>query len=120
MRRILFSLIALALLVGLAGCSTAEADSVKVGPDAIVLDVRTPQEFAAGHLEGAELLDFNSGDFAAEIPDLEPGDEYFVYCRSGNRSGQAVALLEDAGFDNVTDLGALDSAASATGISIVN
>ena len=57
MRRILFSLIALALLVGLAGCSTAEADSVKVGPDAIVLDVRTPQEFAAGHLEGAELLD---------------------------------------------------------------
>ncbi len=120
MRRILFPLIALGLLVGLAGCSTAEADSVKVGPDAVVLDVRTPQEFAAGHLDGAELLDFNSGDFAAAIPNLDPGDEYFVYCRSGNRSGQAVAMLEDAGFDNVTDLGALESAASATGISIVN
>lgn len=117
-RMIALPLTALALLAGLAACSSPPA-AVEVGDDTIVLDVRTAEEYAGGHLEGARLLDFNGGDVAAAIPDLDPDAEYVVYCRSGNRSGQAVALMQRAGFGNVTDLGSLEQAASATAIDVV-
>lgn len=124
LRKLLTPLVAVALLLGAAGCAaTAAADagapSVVVAEDTIVLDVRTPGEYAEGHLEGAELLDLNSGEFAAALPSLDPEAEYVVYCRSGNRSGQAVAMMEQAGFANVTDLGAVGNAAAATGLPIV-
>lgn len=85
----------------------------------IVLDVRTPAEYAAGHLDGAQLLDFNGGQFAAALPDLDPQAAYILYCRSGNRSGQAVGLMKNAGFTNATNLGSLEEAADATGVPIV-
>ena len=81
--------------------------------------MRTPEEFASGHLEGAELLDFSGGELAAAIPNLDPGAEYLVYCRSGNRSGQAIAAMEEAGFDRLTNLGSLEQAAKATGLPVV-
>lgn len=87
--------------------------------DAIIIDVRTPEEYAVGHLEGAQLLDLNGGQFAAEYMNLDPEAEYYVYCRSGNRSGQAVAMMTDAGFTNVTNLGSLEQAAESTGLVIV-
>ena len=110
---------ALALLLGLTACGSPAAGSVEVGADAIVLDVRTADEYAAGHLEGAQQLDFNAGDVAAAIPSLDPDAVYLVYCRSGNRSGQAIALMEQAGFGNLTNLGSLEQAADATGLPIV-
>ncbi|MHA3683781.1 MBL fold metallo-hydrolase [Leucobacter sp. HY1908] len=85
---------------------------------AIVLDVRTAEEYASGHLEGAQLLDFNGGDLTAAIPALDPEAEYVVYCRSGNRSGQAIALMAQAGFEHLTNLGSLDQAAAATGLPV--
>lgn len=106
------------LLMTLAACTAPSTAAVTVGPDTIVLDVRTPQEHAEGHLEGAQLLDLSGGQFAAALPGLDPQAEYVVYCRSGNRSGQAVALMEEAGFANVTDLGSLEDAADATGVTI--
>lgn len=84
-----------------------------------LLDVRTPAEYADGHLDGAELLDFNGGEFAAALPDLDPGAEYLVYCRSGNRSGQAMEMMKQAGIENVTNLGSVADAASATGRPVV-
>lgn len=110
-----------ALALGLAACSAAPttAGSTEVSADAIILDVRTADEYAGGHLDGAQLLDFNGGDVAAAIPNLDPDAEYLVYCRSGNRSGQAIALMEQAGFSNLTNLGSLEQAASTTGIQIV-
>ena len=93
--------------------------SVVVTAETVIVDVRTPDEYADGHLEGAELLDLTGGDFAAALPSLDPNAEYVVYCRSGNRSGQAVAMMEDAGFTNVTNLGSLSEAAAATGITVV-
>lgn len=80
----------------------------------------TPGEYAGGHLEGAELLDFTAGEVAAAIPSLDPEAEYIVYCESGNWAGQAVALTEDAGFTDVTNLGSLERAAQATGLAIVD
>lgn len=85
----------------------------------ILLDVRTPEEYATGHLQGARLLDFTGGELAAAIPDLDREAEYLVYCRSGNRSGQAVALMAEAGFRTLINLGSLRQAAAATGAPIV-
>ena len=110
---------AAALMLGLSSCSSAGQEPVQLSEDAIVLDVRTPEEFAGGHLEGAQLLDFNSGEFAAALPSLDPEAEYVIYCRSGNRAGQAMALMQRDGNENVTNLGSLEQAAQATGIAVV-
>ena len=74
-------------------------------PDGLViLDVRTPEEFAEGHLEGALMIDFYLDDFAARVADLDPDVPYLVYCRSGNRSGQTAAIMEEYGFTDVADV----------------
>lgn len=72
--------------------------------DLVVLDVRTPEEFAEGHIEGAIMVDFYSEDFAAQLAELDPDVPYLLYCRSGNRSGQTAPLLEQLGFDDVADV----------------
>lgn len=72
--------------------------------DVTVLDVRTPEEFADGHIDGAVLIDFYADDFADQVAALDPSAEYVVYCRSGNRSGQAVGLMRQLGFDQVYDM----------------
>jgi phage shock protein E len=84
-----------------------------------LIDVRDVEEFATGHLPNATNIPFNDGTLAAQIPSLDPNGAYGVYCRSGNRSGQAVALMKDAGFTNVVDLGGLEAAFSATGLELV-
>ncbi len=72
--------------------------------DLVVLDVRTPEEFDAGHIEGAVMLDFYEPDFATRLAELDPDVPYLLYCRSGNRSGQTAAIMEELGFDNVADV----------------
>lgn len=96
----------------LTGCSSAAA--VKLGiedfsvkasePGIVLLDVRTPAEFAQGHLQGAINIDFQSGYFAEEIAKLDKDATYAVYCRSGNRSGQAVKVMSDLGFTSLYDM----------------
>lgn len=97
----------------------SSAGSVEASADAIILDVRTSEEYSQGHLEGAKLLDFNGGEVASAISNLDPSAEYLVYCRSGNRSGQAIALMEQAGFTDLTNLGSIEQAAEATGLEIL-
>jgi rhodanese-related sulfurtransferase len=70
----------------------------------ITLDVRTPGEFMSGHIQSAQNIDFESGNFEKEISNLDKNGTYAVYCRSGNRSGQAVKVMHDAGFHNVYNL----------------
>ena len=105
------ALIASVLL--LAGCSSSSSAidlsvtefSGKVAEAGVItLDVRTPGEFAEAHIEGAQLIDFQSGNFENEISSLDKNATYAVYCRSGNRSGQAVKVMHDAGFHNVYNL----------------
>ena len=97
----------------LAGCSTSstatdlnvsEFSSKVTEAGIITLDVRTPGEFNEGHIEGAQLIDFQSGNFENEIATLDKSKTYAVYCRSGNRSGQAVKIMSDAGFTNLYNL----------------
>ena len=66
----------------------------------VLLDVRTPDEFNAGHIEGAINLDIFSPSFRDAIEDLEKDKEYFVYCRSGNRSAQACMLMSELGYQS--------------------
>lgn len=101
-----------------AGTSSDEG-SGGVEAGSVIIDVRTAEEFSEGHLDGATNLDLNSGQFQEAISGLDPDVNYVLYCRSGNRSGQAAALLKSAGFENVVDLGSLQDASSETGISIV-
>lgn len=111
-----------ALLFGLTACSSPSSSgsqTVDIGADTIVIDVRTASEYSAGHLDGAKLIDFNGGEIAEAIPSLDPDAEYLIYCRSGNRSGQAIAQMEQAGFTNLTNLGSLEQAAAATGLPVV-
>lgn len=112
-----------ALTLSIAACSPSSAEqaapTLEVGDETILLDVRTPEEYAAGHLDGAKLLDFNGGQFAAELSSLDPDVEYLVYCRSGNRSAQAIALMQAGGFEKVTNLGSLEQGAQATGLPIL-
>jgi rhodanese-related sulfurtransferase len=121
------ALIASALL--LAGCSSSSSAidlsvtefSAKVAEAGVItLDVRTPGEFAEGFIEGARLIDFQSGNFENEIAALDKNATYAVYCRSGNRSGQAVKVMQDAGFTNVFNMngGVIDWANA--GLPLVN
>ncbi len=66
-------------------------------PDDVVIDVRTPEEFAQGHLKGAINLDVQAPDFLQKVAALSPEKTYYLYCRSGNRSGYAVQLLRQQG-----------------------
>lgn len=73
-------------------------------PDVTVLDVRTPQEFAAGHLPGAVNIDSSSPDFADAVAELPTDARYLVYCQTANRSGVATDRMVDLGFTDVYDL----------------
>ena len=91
--------------------ATIEAD---ISQGAQLLDVRTADEFAVGHISGAQLLslqDIESGKY----PTIAKDAPVYVYCRSGNRSAQAKNLLSKAGFTNVTDLGGITKVESIGG-----
>ena len=90
--------------------SPKEFSEVIADPSIVILDVRTPAEFAEGHIANAINIDFESGNFAQEIQSLDKSKTYAVYCRSGNRSSQAVKVMADAGFTNMYDMdgGAID------------
>ncbi len=106
-----------ALVASLGAC--ASSDTIEVGADTVIIDVRTPAEYAQGHLDGALNIDLQSGTFETQIDSLPNDGDYIVYCRSGNRSAQAAQIMAAAGFTNVRDAGALQDAADATGLAIV-
>jgi rhodanese-related sulfurtransferase len=95
--------------VEISGISTISVDAAAAitdnpPDDLVVLDVRTPEEFAEGHLEGAVLVDFYAADFAEQLAALDTDVPYLVYCRSGNRSGQALGVMDQLGFTSVVDV----------------
>ena len=69
-----------------------------------VIDVRTPQEFAEGHIQGAINIDFNSPDFKDELAKLSPDKTYLMHCRSGNRSNRAKPAFKELGFEAIYHL----------------
>lgn len=104
-----------AAAIAIAGCSSSEATLETVSPEAaaeiiantpdvVILDIRTPEEFAEGFVEGASNIDFYRSDFAGQLDVLDKDAPYVVYCRSDNRSGEAMEIFADLGFTNVTEI----------------
>ncbi|MDQ3311334.1 MAG: rhodanese-like domain-containing protein [Actinomycetota bacterium] len=91
----------------------AESAALALEEDRTVIDVRTPEEFDAGAVAGAERIGLADEDFAERIAELDPATGYVVYCRTGNRSAQAATqmraigldVLDGGGFDDMVDAG---------------
>jgi len=72
---------------------------------ATLVDVRTPEEYAAGHLKGAVNINFKKRTFPDYINAIAKDKSVAIYCRSGNRSGKAAIIMQSLGFKKVIDLG---------------
>jgi len=103
--------------VVIAGCSSSStsaavdtvapataAEIITTESNEVVLDIRTPEEYDQGIIEGAVNIDFYDDDFAVQLDALDKDAHYVVYCNSGNRSGQANSIFEDLGFTDVTEI----------------
>lgn len=109
--RILFLLLIVALA---AACSQGQdknvlapqafADKMKAATGSTLIDVRTAEEFAEGHLAGAKNYDWNGGHFEHQVMGLEKTKPVFVYCLKGGRSASAADRLRDLGFTEVYEL----------------
>ena len=85
-----------------------------------IIDVRTPAETSAGHLEGAELFDIYDSAFMEQLETLDKSGNYYLYCRTGSRSGQAIEIMKEVGFTGLLDNGgSLANAAAETGLAVV-
>jgi rhodanese-related sulfurtransferase len=109
--------IAMFAVASLTACSSADAIDMKTV--AAVIDVRTPEEVATGHLHGSINIDIQAADFASKMNELDKAANYVIYCRSGNRAGQAIDWMTQNGFTGtLTNAGSVADAAVATGLVI--
>jgi rhodanese-related sulfurtransferase len=105
--------IALTVVVACGGTTTVEvevispaaaAEAIADTPSVVVIDVRTPEEFAEGHLDGARNIDVLAADFRDRVAELDRDSDYLIYCRSGSRSADAASVLEELGFASVDEI----------------
>ena len=77
---------------------------LKEAKDPVLIDVRTPGEYAQGHLANAISMDIYSNDFKSRASKLDKSKPVFVYCKAGSRSDSAADVLSDLGFKEIYDL----------------
>jgi rhodanese-related sulfurtransferase len=105
---------AIASVALLAGCSSSNEVTKKVDPvefseviaqpGVIILDVRTPEEFNAGHIANAININIADSDFSSEVSKLDKNATFAVYCRSANRSAVATNEMAELGFTDMYDM----------------
>ncbi len=117
---VLSALLAIGLVV-VGGCAGTEAPAQIIedvtpqeaftliqesqnNPEFVILDVRTPEEFADGHIENAIIIDYYSETFRDDVNKLDKNKMYLIYCRSGNRSGSALNIMEELNFSEVYNM----------------
>lgn len=83
---------------------TEFAEKIEELPTATIIDARTPEEFANGHLPNAKNIDWNGNDFDQQIASLDKSKPVFVYCLSGGRSSSAAKKMRSEGFKEVYEL----------------
>ena len=113
---VLAGILAVGAVTGLAACS---AETINMSQVTAVIDVRSGQEYASGHLEGAINMDVESANFAEQISTLDKNGSYVLYCHSGRRAGIALDTMKAAGFTNVVNAGGYQDASNATKLPIV-
>lgn len=96
-----------AMMFGMTGTQAVYANTEGF----IVLDVRTPAEYSDGHVKDAMNIDIFADDFKKRVDKLDRNKIYKVYCRSGNRSGQATSIMKQMGFKDVENIGGVGQAA---------
>lgn len=84
--------------------ATAFEELLSETSDAVLIDVRSAGEFSTGHLPKAQNHDIMSGAFQRKVTMLDKNKTYFLYCRSGNRSGMASKILAKNGFTKVFNM----------------
>jgi thioredoxin 1 len=102
----------LSVTVWITGCSQNKnkisanefENQIKKRGDEQVVDVRTPEEFQKGHIDGAFNVNFNGPEFVRQVSALDKSKPVFVYCLSGGRSAKAAAYMRKEGFTEVVEL----------------
>jgi rhodanese-related sulfurtransferase len=84
--------------------STEFSKKLKEDENAVLLDIRTPGEYNEGHIPNSILMNIHSPDFIEEVQKLDRNKNYYLYCRSGNRSYHAGQYMKKLGFKNVYNL----------------
>jgi rhodanese-related sulfurtransferase len=104
----MFTLLIMIVSVGMMSAQTVKQlnspevnQLLKKTPKIVVLDVRTPEEFAQGHLKGAKNIDIRQPDFYSRVDKLDKNQTYLVYCRTNHRSGVAVEYMSQHGFQKL-------------------
>lgn len=111
------SLVAVFAVSALTACAAEPMDAADY---AAVIDVRTNEEWNSGHLEGAVLIGVADADFQQQLSALDPSQDYYIYCRSGNRAGQAINIMRDMGFTGeLVNGGSVANASGQLGLAIV-
>jgi rhodanese-related sulfurtransferase len=138
MIRFLSCVILMTLLLPLPGCASPgskppttanpqrytnvdanEFEQLSRQPDAMILDVRTADEYASGHLPGAVSMDVRSPDFVTRVSQLDKSKTYLLHCRTGVRSTSACKLLGEMGFSHLYNLSGGISAWESAGKPVV-
>ena len=108
----------------LSSCSSSSVQAVSPHDSqqqgVVIVDVRTPGEYAQGHVDGAINIDVEGGAFDQQIAKLDKNATYVVYCHSGRRSGLATDAMAKAGFTNVVNLQGGIADLQSAGASIVS
>jgi rhodanese-related sulfurtransferase len=117
LKLVVAALIAVFATTSLTACATETYDPSAY---AAIIDVRTPEEWAEGHLVGAVRMGIADADFASQLATLDPAQDYYIYCRSGNRAGQAIDYMRSIGFTGeLINGGAVANAATQLSLEVV-
>lgn len=84
-------------------------EKYRSNPNAVLLDVRKPEEIAVSKIDSPVQIDYYSKDFHQQLDSLDKNKEYFVYCRSGRRSGEACQYLSEKGYKCYNLKGGIDA-----------
>lgn len=117
MKKLFFSFFTLTILFITNGCNHSNGQSqnntlsaiefsekISEFPNAIIIDVRTPEEFADGHIKNAININWRGDTFVKQVSEIDPTKPVFVYCLSGGRSAAAAEKMRESGFNQVYEL----------------
>lgn len=113
------ALLTATLFISTLFSSTLAKNAGTTGDKSVIIDVRTLEEWNAGHLATAQHLPLDQVTVSINTLVVDKNQQVYLYCRSGNRSGQAKIIMDSMGYTNVTNAGGLGNASELLAIEIV-